>query len=129
MYNDYNTQTNGSSYDNSYQGTKYCSHCGASIAESAVICPHCGCQVDPIYAEPIHITPPPPIYVNYNYGYRKNKWIAFLLCFFLGEFGIHKFYEGRILMGVVYLLTGGLLGIGWLVDCIALLFKPNPYFV
>ncbi len=32
-------------------------------------------------------------------------------------------------MGVVYLLTFGILGIGWIVDCIALLLKPNPYYV
>lgn len=58
----------------------------------------------------------------------KNKWIAFFLCLFLGWFGIHKFYEGKILLGVVYLCTGGLVGIGWLIDCFILLFKPNPYF-
>ncbi len=59
----------------------------------------------------------------------KNKWVALLLCFFLGEFGAHKFYEGKILMGVLYLFTLGLFGIGVLVDFIILLFKPNPYSV
>ena len=64
------------------------------------------------------------------YGLRaKNKWVAFLLCFFLGCFGAHKLYEGRTGMGILYLLTVGLFGIGWFVDCIVLLFKPNPYFV
>lgn len=58
----------------------------------------------------------------------KNKWIAFLLCFFLGYLGIHKFYEGRILAGIVYLLTCGIAGIGWFIDCFVLLFKPNPYY-
>ena len=60
---------------------------------------------------------------------RKNKWVALLLCFFLGAFGAHKFYEGKILFGVIYLLTGGLLGIGVIVDFIILLLKPNPYSV
>ena len=59
----------------------------------------------------------------------KNKWVAFLLCFFLGYFGAHKFYEGKVGMGILYILTFGLFGIGWLIDCIALLLKPNPYFV
>lgn len=58
----------------------------------------------------------------------KNKWISFFLCLFLEYLGIHKFYEGRVLLGIVYLLTFGLLGFGVLVDLIILLFKPNPYF-
>ena len=59
----------------------------------------------------------------------KNKWVAFFLCFFLGFLGAHKFYEGRGGSGVLYLLTCGLFGFGWFIDCIILLFKPNPYFV
>lgn len=59
----------------------------------------------------------------------KNKWVAFLLCFFLGEFGAHKFYERKYLLGILYLFTFGLFGIGWLIDVIALLFKPNPYYL
>lgn len=64
------------------------------------------------------------------YGVRmKNKWVAFLLCLFLGTIGAHKFYEGKVGMGILYVLTFGLFGIGWLVDCIVLLCKPNPYYV
>ena len=59
----------------------------------------------------------------------KNKWVAFLLCLFLGYLGAHKFYERRIGLGILYLFTCGLFGIGWFIDCIALLFKPNPYYV
>ena len=59
----------------------------------------------------------------------KNKWAALALCFFLGIFGAHKFYEGKIGMGILYLFTGGLCGIGALVDFIVLLFKPNPYYI
>lgn len=64
-----------------------------------------------------------------RYGRAKNKWVAFVLCLLFGIVGAHKFYEGRIGMGVVYLFTIGLFGIGWLVDCITLLCKPNPYYV
>lgn len=65
-----------------------------------------------------------------GYGPRvKNKWVAFFLCFFLGYLGIHKFYEGKILLGVVYIFTFALCGVGWLVDLIMLLMKPNPYSV
>ena len=58
----------------------------------------------------------------------KSKWVSFFLCLFLGIFGAHKFYEGRILLGVVYLLTAGLFGIGVIIDLIILIFKPNPYY-
>ncbi len=59
----------------------------------------------------------------------KNKWAAFFLCLFFGGLGIHKFYEGKILLGIVYLFTVGIFGIGWVIDLIILLFKPNPYYV
>ena len=62
-------------------------------------------------------------------GRPKNKWGAFFLCLFLGVYGGHKFYEGRIGMGILYLFTGGLFCIGWLVDCVRLLTKPNPYYI
>lgn len=58
----------------------------------------------------------------------KSKWVAFWLCFFFGVLGIHKFYEGRVIFGILYLFTGGLFGIGVIVDLIILLLKPNPYY-
>ena len=54
----------------------------------------------------------------------KLQIVAFLLCFFLGLLGIHRFYLGYTGMGVLYLLTLGLFGIGWLIDLI-LLIIPN----
>lgn len=39
-----------------------------------------------------------------------------LLCFFLGGLGAHKFYRGKIGMGILYIFTGGLFGIGVLID-------------
>lgn len=59
----------------------------------------------------------------------KNKWIALLFWLFLGVVGGHKFYEGRIGMGILYIFTVGLFGIGWLIDFWVLLFKRNPYYV
>ena len=58
----------------------------------------------------------------------KNKWVSLLLCLFFGILGIHKFYEGRILLGIVYLFTMGLFGLGVTIDLFVLLFKPNPYY-
>ncbi|MGI6545605.1 MAG: TM2 domain-containing protein [Fastidiosipilaceae bacterium] len=57
-----------------------------------------------------------------------NKWISLLLCLFFGVFGAHKFYERRVLLGIVYLCTLGLVGVGVVMDLIILLFKPNPYY-
>ena len=58
----------------------------------------------------------------------KNKWVSFFLCLFLGRLGIHKFYEGKVLLGIVYLCTCGLFKIGVFVDLIVLFFKPDPYY-
>ena len=51
-------------------------------------------------------------------GASDKKMTALLLCIFLGGLGVHRFYVGKIGTGVVWLLTGGVLGIGWLVDII-----------
>ena len=44
--------------------------------------------------------------------------VELAVTFFLGEFGVHKFMKKKIVMGILYLFTFGLFGIGWLVDCI-----------
>ena len=42
--------------------------------------------------------------------------IAWLLLAFLGVFGIHRMYMGKWLTGIIYLLTVGLFGIGYIYD-------------
>ena len=47
---------------------------------------------------------------------RIDYSLAWLLLTFLGFFGIHRMYMGKWLTGILYLLTGGLLGFGYLYD-------------
>jgi len=42
--------------------------------------------------------------------------VAWILLTFLGLLGIHRFYLGKWFTGLVYLLTGGIFGLGYLYD-------------
>lgn len=49
---------------------------------------------------------------------RMNKKTRLLIVIFLGVFGVHKFIDKDYKMGLIYLFTGGLCGIGWIIDII-----------
>ena len=54
---------------------------------------------------------------NRRYRVRETDYtVAWVLLTFLGIFGVHRFYMGKFVSGLVFLLTGGLLGIGVLYD-------------
>jgi len=64
----------------------------------------------------VNVTAPQP-----NIGVRQktiNAVAYLLLAIFLGGIGVHRFYRGSIGMGILYIFTAGLFGIGWLVDII-----------
>lgn len=120
--------------------TKYCKHCGEKIDIDAILCVKCGKQVEELKSsQPQVVINNSNNNVNNNTntvqggvsGKPKNKAVAIILCClgFVFVAGLHKFYEGKIFMGIVYLLTGGFLFVGTIIDLIALLGKPNPYYV
>ena len=95
-----------------------CTRCGRDNPIGAVFCNGCGAPLPQPNTPPVYNAQ--PVY-PYQYPYSispMNRWIAFLLCFFVGGLGIHRFYVNKIGTGVLYLLTAGLFGIGWLVDLI-----------
>lgn len=118
---------------------KFCGNCGKELPDGAVACPSCGAKTGNASAKTESAAPPVIVNVenhnnnvnaNANAGTAsnlKNKWIALILWFFFGWCGGHKFYEGKIGMGILYLFTGGLFGIGLIIDFFALLFKPTHY--
>jgi TM2 domain-containing membrane protein YozV len=52
---------------------------------------------------------------------EKRKLPAFLLCFFFGLFGVHRFYVGKVATGLLMIVTVGGLGIWWLIDLLVIL--------
>lgn len=62
----------------------------------------------------------------------KSRLVAFLLCYIFGMFGAHRFYVGKNVTAIFYILTFGLFGIGLLVDTLMIIlgkFKDCDYNV
>lgn len=107
-----------------YRGkTKICKKCGDEMPEDAFYCLNCGNSFDDQHIE----FETNKQHINMQTGIWKSKWIALVLCVFLGWLGIHRFYEGKIFTGIIYLFTFGIFGIGWIIDIIRIALKPNPY--
>lgn len=64
------------------------------------------------------------------YASRRKNPIDILvgtLFGFMGLAGVHRFMTGQIFLGILYLLTGGFLGIGTLIDAISYKNIANNY--
>ncbi|SHM75300.1 TM2 domain-containing protein [Roseibium suaedae] len=81
----------------------HCATCGTEIAAIAPACPKCGA--------PNAVAPTS----------NKSMVAAALLCFFLGTLGIHRFYVGKILTGILMIVTLGGLGIWTLIDLVMII--------
>ena len=75
------------------ENEKFCGDCGQVILEAAEICPKCGVRQLPGPGGLGAVAPN-----------GKSRVAAALLAFFLGAFGIHKFYLGQVGRGILYLL-------------------------
>jgi TM2 domain-containing membrane protein YozV len=80
----------------------HCRACGKEIHELARVCPQCGA--------------PQP-----TGGSDRRILPAFLLCWFLGWTGAHRFYVGKIGTGILMLFTVGVFGVLWLIDFIMII--------
>ncbi|MEZ5505289.1 MAG: NINE protein [Gammaproteobacteria bacterium] len=52
---------------------------------------------------------------KYHAG-RLDYTVSWILLTFLGMFGIHRFYMGKVITGLIWLFTGGLFLVGYLYD-------------
>lgn len=53
---------------------------------------------------------------------KERSWfVTLLLALFLGGLGVHRYYVGKIGTGILWMITGGVFGIGWVVDLIMIL--------
>lgn len=106
--------------------TKICPICGAHMPQDMFYCLNCGIPFGEATTEDFDAI---CSRVKMQFGVWKNKWIALFLCLFLGWLGAHRFYEKKILTGILYFCTLGLFGIGIFIDLVRIAFKPNPYRV
>lgn len=70
--------------------TVFCSHCGEKMSGEAAACPKC--------AHPNKSASYP------TGGAPKSRIVAGVLALLVGGLGIHKFYLGKIGLGIVYIL-------------------------
>lgn len=96
--------------NHSYQQTKYCTQCGEQINQLAEICPKCGVRQGRVAMQQ---------------GEGKDWLTTLLLCVFVGGLGVHRFYTGHTVIGIIQLFTLGGCGIWALIDLI--LIVTNGY--
>jgi len=62
----------------------------------------------------------------------KLDWLVkFILTFFFDPLvqGINRILRGRVIVGLLWIITCGIFGIGWLIDIITVLIKKDIVFL
>jgi TM2 domain-containing membrane protein YozV len=62
----------------------------------------------------------------------KLDWIVkFILTFFFDPLiqGINRILRGKVIIGLLWIITGGIFGIGWIIDIITMLTKKDITFL
>ncbi len=88
---------------------KFCQHCGEQIDKDCVVCPKCGKQVGELSSQDKGIiinnnnnaTSAAMVYGGGLMVSPKSRLVTLLLCLFLGVFGAHRFYTGKIITGIL----------------------------
>ena len=120
-----------------------CYSCGAEVREQDRFCAYCGREQPNMSTVETRAT---EIHIHHHYEKKsqpeksqivervvehivdrpaqspKSRTVMLVLLLVLGLFGAHKFYSGRPFMGILYILTHGLFGLGLIVDFISILF-------
>ena len=52
---------------------------------------------------------------------HRSRTVTLLRAFFLGYLGLHRLYVGKVGTALIWFLTGGVAGVGWVVDCVLVL--------
>lgn len=94
----------------------YCPNCGKPVNEETNFCPNCGMPLK-------SISEPKPAKETVS---DDDRWlITLLLCILVGSLGVHRFYTGNILTGVLMLITLGGCGVWTIVDIV--MIAGNTY--
>jgi len=91
---------------------KRCQRCGHELVSDALYCKQCG---EP--AGDAHLARRRTQF-DEEEASDRSRLIALLLCALLGYLGLHRFYVGKFGTGFLWLITGGLFGVGYVVDTI-----------
>lgn len=82
---------------------KKCPDCGGSVNATG-ICPNCSVKK-----------------ISFSQDEKEKRWqLSVIFAIFFGSLGVHRFYNGHILTGILMIVTVGGCGIWTIIDIITL---------